>query len=290
MFGSREPETSLTTSTKTLETLPKAAQHPHAKPRAHAHPDAKRQPPAETRPHAVAATGLSKHYQLGGETVKALSGLELIVPQGQFLAVMGPSGSGKSTLLHLLGLLDSADSGTIHIAGEATAGLSDDALTALRRDRLGFVFQGFELIPNLSARENILLPAEVAGRGAEAAETLARLAAVLGIEARLEHRPTQLSGGQQQRVALARALINNPVVILADEPTGNLDTRTGEEVLSLFQRGVRDEGWTVVMVTHDPKAALYADRIVFLRDGQLVGETLTEDADARGTIERFVGV
>ncbi len=239
---------------------------------------------------AIAASGLSKHYRLGGETVRALSGVELVVPQGQFLAVMGPSGSGKSTLLHLLGLLDSADSGTIEIAGQATGNLSDDTLTALRRDRLGFVFQGFELIPNLSARENILLPAEVAGRREAAQRTLARLAAVLGIEARLNHRPAQLSGGQQQRVALARALINDPVVILADEPTGNLDTRTGDEVLSLFQRGVKDEGWTVVMVTHDPKAALYADRIVFLRDGQLVGETLTRDAGARGTIEQFVGV
>ena len=241
-------------------------------------------------PPAIAAYGLSKHYRLGGETVRALSGLELAVPKGQFLAVMGPSGSGKSTLLHLLGLLDSADSGTVQIAGRVADGLSDDELTALRRDRLGFVFQGFELIPNLTARENILLPAEVAGRRSAAERTLARLAEVLGIEARLSHRPAQLSGGQQQRVALARALINDPAVILADEPTGNLDTRTGDEVLSLFQRGVKGEGWTVVMVTHDPKAALYADRIVFLRDGRLVGETLTEDAEVRGTIERFVGV
>lgn len=239
---------------------------------------------------ALIAHGLTKRYHLGDETVDALVGLELSVPQGQFVAVMGPSGSGKSTLLHLLGLLDSADSGTIEIAGQATAKLSDDALTALRRDRLGFVFQGFELIPNLSARENILLPAEVAGRRREAEVTLARLASVLNIEARLNHRPAQLSGGQQQRVALARALINDPVVILADEPTGNLDTHNGEEVLSLFQRGVKHEGWTVVMVTHDAKAALYADRIVFLRDGQLVGETLTSDPSVRGTIERFVGV
>ena len=242
------------------------------------------------RPPALVAKGLSKRYRLGSEVVDALSELELTVPQGQFVAVMGPSGSGKSTLLHLLGLLDSADAGTVEIAGRPTADLSDDALTALRRDELGFVFQGFELIPNLSARENILLPAEVAGRRREAEGTLARLAAVLGIEGRLTHRPAQLSGGQQQRVALARALINDPAVILADEPTGNLDSRTGEEVLELFQRGVRDEGWTVVMVTHDPKAALYADRIVFLRDGQLVGETLTGGGEARRTIERFVGV
>ncbi len=241
-------------------------------------------------PPAVVARGLSKRYQLGGETVEALSQLELSVPQGQFIAVMGPSGSGKSTLLHLLGLLDSADEGTVELAGEPTGKLSDDALTALRRDKLGFVFQGFELIPNLSARENILLPAEVAGRRKEAEKTLTRLAAVLGLEERLSHRPSQLSGGQQQRVALARALINDPVVILADEPTGNLDSRTGDEVLELFQRGVKDEGWTVVMVTHDPKAALYADRIVFLRDGKLVGETLTGGGEARSTIEQFVGV
>ena len=242
------------------------------------------------RPPAIVAKGLSKRYRLGGEVVEALLGLELSVPQGQFVAVMGPSGSGKSTLLHLLGLLDNADAGTVEIAGKPTDKLSDDALTALRRDKLGFVFQGFELIPNLSARENILLPAEVAGRRVEAEQTLAHLAAALGIESRLTHRPAQLSGGQQQRVALARALINDPVVILADEPTGNLDSRTGEEVLELFQRGVRDEGWTVVMVTHDPKAALYADRIVFLRDGQLVGETMSENGEARRTIEQFVGV
>lgn len=240
--------------------------------------------------NALRAHGLSKRYHLGGEIVDALVDLELTVPQGQFVAVMGPSGSGKSTLLHLLGLLDSADAGTIEIAGQKTADLSDDALTALRRDRLGFVFQGFELIPNLSAKENILLPAEVAGRRAAGEKKLARLASVLGIEARLNHRPAQLSGGQQQRVALARALVNDPVVILADEPTGNLDTHTGEEVLELLQRGVAQEGWTVVMVTHDAKAALYADRIVFLRDGRLVGETLTQDAGARSTIERFVGV
>lgn len=239
---------------------------------------------------ALRAHGLTKRYHLGDETVDALVDLELTVPQGQFVAVMGPSGSGKSTLLHLLGLLDSADTGTIEIAGRATADLSDDDLTALRRDSLGFVFQGFELIPNLSARENILLPAEVAGRRVAGEKVLTRLASVLNIEGRLNHRPAQLSGGQQQRVALARALINDPVVILADEPTGNLDTHNGEEVLSLFQNGVKNEGWTVVMVTHDAKAALYADRIVFLRDGKLVGETLTDDPEARRTIERFVGV
>jgi len=246
--------------------------------------------PTSTAPYALLAKGLSKRYRLGGEVIDALVGLELEVPKGEFLAVMGPSGSGKSTLLHLLGLLDSADAGEVVVDGQETAQLDDDALTALRRDRLGFVFQGFELIPNLSARENILLPAEVAGRRAEAERTLVALAGALGIEARLSHRPAQLSGGQQQRVAIARALINDPVVILADEPTGNLDTQTGEEVLGLLKRGVKEQGWTVVMVTHDPKAALYADRIIFLRDGRIVGETLTNSREAREHIESFVGV
>ena len=220
----------------------------------------------------------------------ALIGVDLSVPKSEFLAVMGPSGSGKSTLLHILGLLEQPDEGEVTLDGQVTSHLDDDALTQIRRERLGFIFQNFELIPNLSAKENILLPAEVAGRKKEAERTLESLAAQLGLEKRLNHRPNQLSGGQQQRVAIARALINNPVVILADEPTGNLDTTTGNEVLELLQRGVKEEGWTVIMVTHDPKAALYAERIIFLRDGRIVGETRTDDLDARGRIEDFVGV
>ncbi len=201
---------------------------------------------------------------------------------------MGPSGSGKSTLLYLLGLLDTPSRGNIALAGEDVTQLDDDARTRLRRDRLGFVFQGFELLPTLSAKHNILLPADVAGRGEDAAQRLPDLAARLGISERLEHRPAELSGGQQQRVALARALINNPVLLLADEPTGNLDSQTGRDVLELLQQGVRDQGWTIVMVTHDPAAALYADRIVFLRDGRVSGETKTDQHEARTMIEALV--
>jgi len=236
------------------------------------------------------ATALSKHYRLGDLTIEALKGVDLAVEAGEFLAVMGPSGSGKSTLLHLLGLLDLPDSGGVDVAGEATAEMDDDALTALRRTKLGFLFQSFELIPNLTARENILLPAEIAGRGGPAADRLHELAAQLAIVDRLGHRPRQLSGGQRQRVALARALINDPLVVLADEPTGNLDTHTGSEVLDLLRHGVDTFGWTVVMVTHDPNAAMHADRIVFLRDGQISGETGTRMSNARDIIERFVGV
>ncbi len=237
------------------------------------------------------ATGLSKSYRLGELTIEALRDVDLVVRVGEFVAVMGPSGSGKSTLLHLLGLLDTPDAGEVVVAGKATVALDDDGLTALRRTKLGFLFQSFELIPNLTARENVLLPAEIAGRGSAAAERLAGLADELGITDRLGHRPRQLSGGERQRVALARALINEPVVVLADEPTGNLDTHTGNEVLRLIRRGVERSGWTVVMVTHDPNAAMHADRIVFLRDGRISGEVDTrQSGDARQAIETFVGV
>ncbi len=254
-------------------------------------------PTPDTLPHAstpstaaLEAKGLSKRYTLGGETIAALDAVDLSVAPGEFVAVMGPSGSGKSTLLHMLGLLDAPDEGEVVIAGQTTGTLDDDALTELRRRRLGFVFQSFELIPNLSARENILLPAEIGGERERGAARLERLAAQLGIEDRLSHRPSQLSGGQQQRVALARALINDPAVILADEPTGNLDSHTSREVLELLRDGVSRDGWTVVMVTHDAKAALHADRIVFLQDGRVVGGTRTRDDGARDAIERFVGV
>ncbi len=244
----------------------------------------------DTAPVAIEVRDLSKRYHLGGETVHALSNVSLKVARGEFVAVMGPSGSGKSTLLHLMGLLDTPDGGEVFLGGETTRGLSDDALTRLRREKLGFVFQTFELIPNLSARENILLPAEVAGRRREGRERLEELAQTLRIADRLEHRPSELSGGQRQRVALARALINHPLLVLADEPTGNLDTGTGGEVLALLKTGVEERGWTVVMVTHDPKAALYADRIVFLEDGTLAGETRTQGGEARSMIESFVGI
>lgn len=224
---------------------------------------------------ALEAQGLSRTFQLGGQPVHALAEVDLQVRTGEFVSIMGPSGSGKSTLLHLLGLLEIPDSGRVLLGGEDTSGLGDDALTHLRRDRLGFVFQTFELIPNLSARENILLPAEIGGRLAAAERNLTLLAVTLGIADRLEHRPGQLSGGQRQRVAIARALINDPVVVLADEPTGNLDSRSGQEVLALLRNGVDTHGWTVVMVTHDPQAASTADRIVILRDGRIAAETVT---------------
>jgi putative ABC transport system ATP-binding protein len=245
--------------------------------------------PDEGQTSALRAVGLHKRYALGSATVQALRGVDLTVERGEFVAVMGASGSGKSTLLHLLGLLESPDEGSVEVDGLDTSGLDDDALTELRRSRLGFLFQTFELIPTLSARENVLLPAEMIGAGPAGQERLGRLATVLGIADRLGHRPDQLSGGQRQRVALARALINEPVVVLADEPTGNLDSRTGREVLELLSNGVRELGWTVVMVTHDARAAMEAGRIVFLRDGEIAGTMETRDTDAQAVFERALG-
>ena len=220
---------------------------------------------------ALEAKNLSKSYRLGDEIIRALDDVELALEHGEFVAVMGPSGSGKTTLLHMLGLLDAADNGHISIAGRAIQGLDDDALTRIRCNQLGFVFQSFELIPGLTARENILLPAQAAGNRKEASVRLEQLARQLGIADRLEHRPHQLSSGQQQRVTIARALINHPDVVLADEPTGNLDSETGHEVLSLLRQGVSGHGWTVLMVTHDAKAARFADRIIYMEDGRISG-------------------
>lgn len=239
---------------------------------------------------AVQALNLNKHYHLGDEVIEALRDVSLEINSAEFVAVMGASGSGKSTLLHVLGLLDNSDTGEVLIAGQHTNSLDDDARTKLRRDQLGFIFQNFELIPNLTAFENILLPAEVAGRLTQARVELKELAERLGIADRLKHRPRQLSGGQQQRVAIARALINKPVVILADEPTGNLDSETSHEVLELLKQGVKTQDWTVIMVTHDPKAAMMADRILFMKDGRLLGETTTTQYDVRDKIESFVGI
>ena len=241
-------------------------------------------------PAALEVAGVDKTFSLGETRIRALDDVSLRVEPGEFVAVMGPSGSGKSTLLHVMGLLDAPDAGQIRIGGRDTVGLNDDELTRMRRDRIGFVFQTFELIPNLTARENALLPAEVAGRGAAGQVRLAQLARRLDLVERLDHRPSQLSGGQRQRVAMARALINDPVVVLADEPTGNLDSVTGDEVLDLLRDGVDGQGWTVVMVTHDPNAALRADRIVFLRDGRVAGEVATREPGARERIARFAGV
>ncbi|GAA0277894.1 ABC transporter ATP-binding protein [Cryptosporangium japonicum] len=220
---------------------------------------------------AVTATELTKVYGTGNTRVSALRGVSLAVPHGQFVAIMGPSGSGKSTLLHCLAGLDKASSGRVRIGTAELDGLADGRLTRLRREAVGFVFQSFNLLPTLSAAENILLPLRLAGRRPDG-DWLDRVIDLLGLADRMHHRPNQLSGGQQQRVAVARALITRPSVVFADEPTGNLDSRSGAEVLSLLRASVRELGQTVVMVTHDPRAASYADRVVFLADGRIVDE------------------
>jgi putative ABC transport system ATP-binding protein len=220
---------------------------------------------------AVEVTDLVKVYGTGATTVRALDGVGVAFPVAEFTAIMGPSGSGKSTLMHCLAGLDSATSGSIRLGGTELSGLSDKALTLLRRERVGFVFQSFNLLPTLTAEQNILLPFDLAGRKADR-HRLAQVVAVLGLGDRLRHTPNQLSGGQQQRVACARALLGRPDVVFADEPTGNLDSRTGADVLDVLRRSVRELGQTVVMVTHDPVAASYADRVVMLADGRIVDE------------------
>jgi len=220
---------------------------------------------------AVQALDVRKSYGKGETAVTALAGVSFEVPPGQMCAVMGPSGSGKSTLMHCLAGLDTVDSGGITIGGTSLVGMSDKHLTELRRDRLGFVFQQFNLLPTLTAEENILLPLAIAGRKPDA-EWFSTVVKTLGLESRLSHRPSELSGGQQQRVACARALVTRPDVVFADEPTGNLDSRSGAEVLAFLQSSARELGQTVVMVTHDPSAASYADRVVFLQDGLLVDD------------------
>lgn len=239
---------------------------------------------------ALEARGIVKRYAMGSSTVGALEGVSISCKAGTFTSVMGPSGSGKSTLLHVLGLLEMADAGTLHVGGVDVGPLDDDARTVMRRDKIGFVFQTFELLPTLSARDNIMLPADIAGRASAAESRLTRLAERMGIADRLHHRPAELSGGQRQRVALARALINDPVVILADEPTGNLDSSSGADVLRLLRSGVDEQGWTVVMVTHDANAALTSDEVTFLRDGRIAGSVPTRAADARARIAQFTGV
>ena len=217
----------------------------------------------------VSSSDLSRVYGEGEAAVHALRGVTLSFPAGQFTAIMGPSGSGKSTLMHLLAGLDTPSGGSVTVDGREIGGLGDKALTMLRRDRLGFVFQSFNLVPVLTAEENILLPLTLAGRKADR-EWLDRLIDSVDLRDRLTHRPAELSGGQQQRVAVARALVHRPAVVFADEPTGNLDTHASEEVLGLLRRAVDELGQTVVMVTHDAQAASVADRIVVLRDGEVV--------------------
>jgi putative ABC transport system ATP-binding protein len=220
-----------------------------------------------------------KVYGKDATEVRALDGVTLGFPRREFSAIMGPSGSGKSTLLHCMAGLDSLTSGKAFIADADLSQLNDRQLTVLRRDRVGFVFQTFNLVPTLNARENITLPLRLAGRKGDEAwvEDVVR---TLGLKDRLRHRPQELSGGQQQRVAVARALASRPEIIFADEPTGNLDSRAGGEVLRFLRQAVDDMGQTIVMVTHDPVAASYADRIVFLADGRVVDEMFHAPAEA----------
>ncbi|NEM06385.1 ABC transporter ATP-binding protein [Geodermatophilus normandii] len=229
------------------------------------------EPPASVSSAAVRATGLTKVYGSGETAVRALAGVDVAFARGEFTAIMGPSGSGKSTLMHCLAGLDTATSGQVFLGDTELTRLRDDELTRLRRDRIGFVFQAFNLLPVLDARENVVLPMQLAGRRPDPAWFDA-VVARLGLRERLRHRPSELSGGQQQRVAIARALLPRPDVVFADEPTGNLDSRSGAEVLDLLRSSVRETGQTVVMVTHDPTAASYADRVVLLADGRPAGE------------------
>lgn len=226
--------------------------------------------PAST---AVAARALVKTYGTGEAAVRALDGVDVAFERARFTAIMGPSGSGKSTLMHCLAGLDTADSGSITLAGTEITALDDTALTHLRRDRIGFVFQAYNLVPTLTAEQNILLPLDLAGRAVDRA-WFGEITTSLALTDRLTHKPHQLSGGQQQRVAVARALLTRPDVVFGDEPTGNLDSTTGAEVLSLLRTSVRELGQTVIMVTHDPIAASYADRAVLLADGRIAGEVL----------------
>jgi putative ABC transport system ATP-binding protein len=225
---------------------------------------------AERAPTAVvAARDITRRYGEGDTAVDALRGVTLEVQQGKLTAVMGPSGSGKSTLMHILAALDRPTSGEIWIAGTKLGSLNDTEITKLRRKHIGFIFQFFNLLPMLTAEENVLLPLTIAGEKPEAAWR-EELIKKVGLEDRRTHRPAELSGGQQQRVAIARALVSRPTVVFADEPTGNLDSATSAEILELMRDSVESFGQTTVMVTHDPRAAAIADRILFLADGQIV--------------------
>jgi putative ABC transport system ATP-binding protein len=217
----------------------------------------------------VSATDLERVFGEGATAVRALDDVSIDFPRGKFTAIMGPSGSGKSTLMHLLAGLDLPTSGEVVIDGVSLSGLDDAELTQLRRDKIGFVFQFFNLLPVLTARENLLLPLSLAGRDPDP-KLLEELVAAVGIGDRLEHRPSELSGGQQQRVAIARALVSKPAVVFADEPTGNLDSKSGDDVLELMREAVDRFEQTVVMVTHDASAAAIADRVVMLVDGKVV--------------------
>jgi len=227
----------------------------------------------------VAANAVTRRYGQGDTAVDALRGIDLEIERGLLTAVMGPSGSGKSTLMHILAGLDKPTSGKVFVAGTDITRLDDTALTKLRREHIGFVFQFFNLLPMLTAEENVTLPLSIAGEKAERAWT-DELLGKLGLSDRRTHRPSELSGGQQQRVAIARALISRPTVMFADEPTGNLDSQTSEEILALVRESVEDYGQTTVMVTHDAHAAAIADRVLLLADGLIVRELPRTSPDA----------
>ncbi|MBP1704115.1 MAG: transporter related [Chloroflexi bacterium] len=221
----------------------------------------------------VQANELRKQYQLGSNKVDALAGVDFLVEKGEFVAIMGPSGSGKSTLLHMIGGLDQPSGGEILLAGSRLSQLKDKKVTLLRRRNIGFVFQFFNLLPTLSAEENITLPLLIDGQNPKDYQgRLESLLQLTGLSDRRRHKPEQLSGGEQQRVALARALITEPAILLADEPTGNLDSKTGTAIMELLRQSCDQLNQSIVVVTHDPRAAAYADRVVFLRDGRLDGE------------------
>jgi putative ABC transport system ATP-binding protein len=235
--------------------------------------------PAVALTPAVSAQAVTRRYGAGEAAVDALRGVTIDVPAGQFTAIMGPSGSGKSTLMHLLAGLDRATDGSVHIGEHDITTMSDKALTKLRRQHIGFVFQSFNLLPTLSAEENVVLPLTIAGRKVDR-EALDALLERVGLSERRRHKPSELSGGQQQRVAIARALISEPTVLFADEPTGNLDSTAGAQVLDLLRDAVDLDGQTTVMVTHDPRAAARADRVLFLADGRIVADlTAPTEAD-----------
>jgi ABC-type lipoprotein export system ATPase subunit len=235
------------------------------------------------RPPIITGRGIEKSFQLGDEWVQALDNVNLDIPEGQFIAIMGPSGSGKSTLLYLLGGLDRPTGGQIEVAGQNVSHMSGEDLARFRRDTIGFIFQAFHLVPTMTALENVALPGIFAGLPRDLRERRAiKLLAALGMEDRMDHRPSQLSGGQQQRVAIARALFNNPPIIMADEPTGALDSKTGQTVMRMLRWLCSKQGKTVVIVTHDPGVASYSDRMLNLRDGQIIEDRMLNAKNGRG--------
>ncbi len=235
------------------------------------------------------ANDISKQYRMGEVTVDALVGVDFVVEKGEFVAVMGPSGSGKSTLLHLLGGLDKSTDGEVTLGGRKLSVMSDKEVTLARRRNVGFVFQFYNLLPTLTAEENIALPLLIDGKKIKEYQSkIDELLELVGLTDRRRHKPDQLSGGEQQRVAIARAFVNAPDIVLADEPTGNLDSRAGEEIMKLLRRSCDELGQTIVVVTHDPKAASFADRIVFLKDGQIASEIrLEKGGDTAPILERL---